>query len=47
MLNGTLVAVQRALTCMVENWFIGGVIKIPEVLWGYVGCEEIRLSEGK
>lgn len=32
MLNGTLVAIQRAITCIVENNFYEDHIKIPKVL---------------
>jgi seryl-tRNA synthetase len=43
MLNGTLVAIQRTLTCLIENMFLENTIKIPKVLQSYIGSDEIKL----
>lgn len=43
MLNGTLIAIQRAITCILENYSHDDederYIEIPEVLQDYVKCE--------
>lgn len=46
MLNGTLTAVERTLTCIMENYYDSerGVLKIPEKLQKYFGKEEIKLD---
>ena len=40
MLNGTLVATERALCCILENYQTEDGVKIPEVLRGYMGGKE-------
>lgn len=45
MLNGTLVAIQRAITCLVENGYEGEFIKVPKVLQNYVGVEKIEVPK--
>ena len=47
MLNGTLVAIQRAITCLVENGYEGEFIKVPKVLQNYVGMERIKIGCAK
>lgn len=42
MLNGTLIAVQRTMTCLVENYFRGSYIEVPQVLQKYMGKERIE-----
>lgn len=43
MLNGTLVAIQRALTCIVENSYREDHLVVPKVLQGFAGIEKIVL----
>ena len=44
MLNGTLTAVERTLTCILENYYDSekNVLRIPEKLQKYVGKEEFK-----
>lgn len=43
MLNGTLVAIQRAITCIVENNYNEDHIKIPKKLQQYTGIDKILI----
>ena len=36
MLNGTLVAIQRTITCILENYFRGDFVEVPKVLRPYM-----------
>lgn len=42
MLNGTLVAVQRTITCLLENYNHENFIEIPEVLKKYINCDKFE-----
>jgi seryl-tRNA synthetase len=46
MLNGTLTAIERTLTCIMENYYDSEsrVLRVPEKLIKYFGREEIRIS---
>lgn len=35
--NGTAMAVPRVLACLLENGWDGSGVRLPEVLWGYMG----------
>lgn len=41
MLNGTLVAIQRALTCIIENNYEDTHITVPKVLQPYLGTDRL------
>jgi seryl-tRNA synthetase len=41
MLNGTLVAIQRTLTCLLENYHRGEFIEVPTVLQAYMQTDKI------
>lgn len=43
MLNGTLVAIQRAITCIIENNYHEDHIRIPKVLQEYMKVDSIKL----
>ena len=44
-LNSTLIAIQRGLTCIIENYQNeDGSIKVPKVLQNYVDFKEIELK---
>lgn len=47
MLNGTLVAIQRALTCIVENNYENNCITVPKVLQPIAGIDKIELPTNK
>lgn len=47
MLNGTLVAVQRAITCIVENYLREDHIEIPQPLQHYVGVAKFSKPNDK
>lgn len=48
MLNGTLVAIQRTLTCIIENYYDGGsCIGVPKVLQAYLGTDRIVLEKNR
>ena len=45
-LNSTLIAIQRGLTCIIENYQnADGSIKVPKVLQNYVDFKEIELKK--
>lgn len=45
MLNGTLVAIQRALTCLVENNYRIDHLTVPKILQPYTGLSTIALPK--
>lgn len=47
MLNGTLIAIQRAMTCLLENNFDSEkkVIEIPPALAHYMGENRLNLGD--
>lgn len=46
MLNGTLIAIQRSMTCLLENYYDSEkkVIVIPEVLRQFIGCDQLTVN---
>jgi len=45
MLNGTLVATERTMTCILENYQEPDGLRIPKVLVPYVGAEFIKYTK--
>lgn len=44
MLNGTLIAVQRAMTCLLEHFYSAeeNLLKIPKALQPYIRCTTLK-----